>query len=229
MPVSVRRVTAAETFPLRQRVLRPHETADALSTPPGNGEAVHLAAVEDGTVVGTAVVMREAALGHEPERRRGDYGEWQRPKTNAAKGSGQRCCVRCSHMSRGMVAACCGATLGSRPVRSTSVRDSSPGAMSGTIPISVLTSRWNCKSGEGRARNRNAPAPRAGACWLWGLGGSITRTRVLGTIVVVAYQPSWSEVRARRLASTDPITAGWSFLRHTAPPLRSRYLRSESR
>ena len=54
-------MTAAETFPLRQRVLRPHETADALSMRPGNDEAVHLAAVEDGTVVGTAVVMREAA------------------------------------------------------------------------------------------------------------------------------------------------------------------------
>jgi len=54
-------VTAAETFPLRQRVLRPHETVDALSTPQGNDEAVHLAAVEDETVVGTAVVMREAA------------------------------------------------------------------------------------------------------------------------------------------------------------------------
>jgi GNAT superfamily N-acetyltransferase len=61
MPLSVQRVTAAETFPLRQRVLRPHETADALSTPPDDGEAVHLAAVEDGTVVGAAVVMREAA------------------------------------------------------------------------------------------------------------------------------------------------------------------------
>ena len=61
MPLWVQRVTAAETFPLRQRILRPDETADALSTPPGDGEAVHLAAVEDGTVVGTAVVMREAA------------------------------------------------------------------------------------------------------------------------------------------------------------------------
>jgi GNAT superfamily N-acetyltransferase len=61
MPLSVQRVTAAETFPLRQRVLRPHETADELSVPPGDGEAVHLAAIEDGTVVGTAVVMREAA------------------------------------------------------------------------------------------------------------------------------------------------------------------------
>ena len=168
MPVSVRRVTAAETFPLRQRVLRPHETADALSTPPGNDEAVHLAAVEDRTVVGTTVVMRKPRLGHERESRRGDYGEWQRPNTNTAKGSAQPCCVQCSHTSRGMVAARCGATLGSRPVLLRARRDSSPGAMSGTIPISVLTSRWNCGSGEGRARSRNAPAPRAGACWLLG-------------------------------------------------------------
>jgi len=61
MALSVRRVTAAETFPLRQRVLRPHETADELSAPPAGSEVVHLAAIEDGTVVGTAIVMREAA------------------------------------------------------------------------------------------------------------------------------------------------------------------------
>ena len=54
-------MTAAETFPLRQRILRPHETADALSTPPNDSEAVHLAAVENGTVVGTAVVFPETA------------------------------------------------------------------------------------------------------------------------------------------------------------------------
>ena len=61
MPLSIRRVAAAETFPLRQRVLRPHETADALATHPNDGEAVHLAAVEDGTVVGTAMVLPEQA------------------------------------------------------------------------------------------------------------------------------------------------------------------------
>jgi len=61
VPLSVRRVTAAETFPLRQRVLRPHETADELSALAADGDVVHLAAIEDGTVVGTAVVMREAA------------------------------------------------------------------------------------------------------------------------------------------------------------------------
>ena len=61
MPLSVERVTAAETFPLRQRVLRPHETTDALSTAPGASEAVHFAALDDGIVVGTAVVSREAA------------------------------------------------------------------------------------------------------------------------------------------------------------------------
>ena len=61
VPLSIQRVTAAETFPLRQRVLRPHETADALATDPNDGEAVHLAAVQDGTVVGTAIVLPERA------------------------------------------------------------------------------------------------------------------------------------------------------------------------
>jgi GNAT superfamily N-acetyltransferase len=41
--------------------LRPHEATDALSPPPGEAEAVHFAAVDDGIVVGTAVVWREAA------------------------------------------------------------------------------------------------------------------------------------------------------------------------
>jgi GNAT superfamily N-acetyltransferase len=41
--------------------LRPHEITDALSTAPGASEAVHFAALEDGIVVGTAVVWREAA------------------------------------------------------------------------------------------------------------------------------------------------------------------------
>jgi predicted GNAT family N-acyltransferase len=52
-------VTAAETFPLRQRVLRPHETTDALATHAGEVETVHIAVVEDGTVIGCAMIMPE--------------------------------------------------------------------------------------------------------------------------------------------------------------------------
>jgi GNAT superfamily N-acetyltransferase len=44
---------------LRQRVLRPHETTDALATQSDAGETVHLAAVEQGTVIGCAMIMRE--------------------------------------------------------------------------------------------------------------------------------------------------------------------------
>jgi predicted GNAT family N-acyltransferase len=55
----IRRVTAAETFPLRQRVLRPHETTDALSTQSNAGEIVHLAVVEQGAVIGCAMIMPE--------------------------------------------------------------------------------------------------------------------------------------------------------------------------
>ncbi len=40
--------------------------------PPDNGEAVHLGAVEDGTVVGTAVLWREA-----PPWARGDDAAWR--------------------------------------------------------------------------------------------------------------------------------------------------------
>jgi GNAT superfamily N-acetyltransferase len=61
VPLSIQRATAAETFPLRQRVLRPHETDDALSMCRDDCEPVHFAAVEDGTVVGTAVLFAEAA------------------------------------------------------------------------------------------------------------------------------------------------------------------------
>jgi predicted GNAT family N-acyltransferase len=56
---AVRRVTAAETFPLRQRVLRPHESTDVLATHSDDGETVHLAVVEAGIVIGCAMVMPE--------------------------------------------------------------------------------------------------------------------------------------------------------------------------
>jgi GNAT superfamily N-acetyltransferase len=59
--VAIRRVDATVTFPLRQKVLRPHETLAELAVPgdgdPDNG---HFAAVDgDGEVVGTASVRRE--------------------------------------------------------------------------------------------------------------------------------------------------------------------------
>jgi len=60
--VSIERVAAAVTFPLRQRVLRPHETLAQMALPGDDDpEAGHFAAVvPDGAVVGTATVRREA-------------------------------------------------------------------------------------------------------------------------------------------------------------------------
>jgi len=64
MSVEIQRVTAAQTFPLRQRVLRPHDTIDELSQPDdGHRDTAHFAAVEDGNVIGAASVRRELAPG----------------------------------------------------------------------------------------------------------------------------------------------------------------------
>jgi len=60
--MQVQRVSAEQTFALRQRVLRPHETVDELARPgdedPDSG---HFAALADGDVIGTASVRRESA------------------------------------------------------------------------------------------------------------------------------------------------------------------------
>ncbi|HTK16238.1 MAG TPA: GNAT family N-acetyltransferase [Acidimicrobiia bacterium] len=61
MSLQIRQVTAAETFPLRQRVLRPHETVDELARRwDGDSDPCHFAAVESGTVIGSASVGRES-------------------------------------------------------------------------------------------------------------------------------------------------------------------------
>ena len=59
MTVEVRRSTAAETAPLRQRVLRPHESLPLDGD--GDPTAVHLAGLRDGEVVGSANVRPEPA------------------------------------------------------------------------------------------------------------------------------------------------------------------------
>jgi GNAT superfamily N-acetyltransferase len=56
---SIERVTAAATFPLRQRVLRPHETTDALSPAGIDGDTVHFAIIEHGSVIGCAMTRPE--------------------------------------------------------------------------------------------------------------------------------------------------------------------------
>jgi GNAT superfamily N-acetyltransferase len=58
--VRVERVAAAVTFPLRQRVLRPHEALHDLALPGDDDpDTAHFAATEDGEVVATASVRRE--------------------------------------------------------------------------------------------------------------------------------------------------------------------------
>jgi GNAT superfamily N-acetyltransferase len=61
MPVQIQRVTAAETFSLRQRILRPHDTFDELSLLDDDLDACHFGAVDDGSVIGAASVRRETA------------------------------------------------------------------------------------------------------------------------------------------------------------------------
>jgi len=61
MPVQILRVTAAETFSLRQRILRPRDTFDELSLLHDDADACHFGAVDDGTVIGAASVLREKA------------------------------------------------------------------------------------------------------------------------------------------------------------------------
>lgn len=58
----VRRVAVDLTLPLRQQVLRPHETLDQLRLPGDDApDTAHFAAVDDaGEVKGTASVRREA-------------------------------------------------------------------------------------------------------------------------------------------------------------------------
>jgi GNAT superfamily N-acetyltransferase len=59
--LQIRQGTAAETFPLRQRVLRPHEAVDELARPwSGDPDPCHFAAVDAGTVIGSASVGRES-------------------------------------------------------------------------------------------------------------------------------------------------------------------------
>jgi len=70
--VDVRKVEAADTLALRQRVLRPHQTIDELAREMDERDAVYFAAVEDGAVIGTASVHREA-----PPWAAEDLGAWR--------------------------------------------------------------------------------------------------------------------------------------------------------
>lgn len=56
-PVLIRRVTAADTFTLRQRVLRPHDTSDELA---GAADAAHFAAFDGGVVIASGSVMAQS-------------------------------------------------------------------------------------------------------------------------------------------------------------------------
>jgi len=60
MVVCIERVAAEVTWPLRQRVLRPHERLDQLALPGADDpDAAHFAAVDEEEVVGTASVRPE--------------------------------------------------------------------------------------------------------------------------------------------------------------------------
>jgi GNAT superfamily N-acetyltransferase len=58
----IERVSAADTFPLRQQVLRPDETHDELAASrDGDAGMWHFAVLDAGAVIGSAAVGREAA------------------------------------------------------------------------------------------------------------------------------------------------------------------------
>jgi len=60
MTLTVERVPADRTYPLRQHVLRPHETLGQLVLPGDDDpESGHFVAIEAGDVVGTASARRE--------------------------------------------------------------------------------------------------------------------------------------------------------------------------
>ncbi len=61
MPFRIERVDAADTFPLRRSVLRPHETHDELvALGADRSDPCHFAAVDEGAVIGSAAVARES-------------------------------------------------------------------------------------------------------------------------------------------------------------------------
>ncbi|MHB1488447.1 MAG: GNAT family N-acetyltransferase [Acidimicrobiales bacterium] len=63
MSLWIERAVAADTFPLRQRVLRSHETVEELSLPgDDDSDTGHFVARDDAGVVGTGSVRREAPL-----------------------------------------------------------------------------------------------------------------------------------------------------------------------
>jgi GNAT superfamily N-acetyltransferase len=71
--VDIRNVALEETLSLKQRVLRPHQTIDELARECADlADLTCFAAVEDGRVIGTATVHREAAP-WAPE----DTGAWR--------------------------------------------------------------------------------------------------------------------------------------------------------
>jgi GNAT superfamily N-acetyltransferase len=70
MAHDVRQVTAAETYPLRQRVLRPHQTVAEVGSPAdADADAGHYAAYRDGEVVGVVTVLHQSP-DDEPDHRR---------------------------------------------------------------------------------------------------------------------------------------------------------------
>jgi GNAT superfamily N-acetyltransferase len=60
--VDILRVAAEATWPLRQQVLRPHQTIDQMAFPDDHdADTGHYAAVEKGEMIGTARVSRQPA------------------------------------------------------------------------------------------------------------------------------------------------------------------------
>jgi GNAT superfamily N-acetyltransferase len=73
MTVRVERVDASAGLPLRQRVLRPHQTLEELRSPDDDDpETGHYAALVDGNVIATASVRREP-----PPWEKGDGSAWR--------------------------------------------------------------------------------------------------------------------------------------------------------
>ncbi|HVM63002.1 MAG TPA: GNAT family N-acetyltransferase [Verrucomicrobiae bacterium] len=71
-PPVIRQITAAETRPLRQAILRPHQRIEELTYPGDDAAAtMHLGALVDGKLIGVASVYHEAPQGET------DEGAWR--------------------------------------------------------------------------------------------------------------------------------------------------------
>ena len=120
-------VAAAETWPLRKRILRPHQEGDAVVLPGDDDpRAAHIGARDAaGELVGSRPSPAGLPVGAGAHRRLAPARAWRRPEERRRRGSAHSCSLRrCSHVARARRERWSGATRASAPSSSTSARAS---------------------------------------------------------------------------------------------------------